>query len=112
MDCVGRSGSGIESFYAVLSISVPPVVECPSWDPCAGADFVDWRPLPTSSYAPASELHNVSRFLHAGTLSHSSYECATCCGLLQFASTDNNIYNFIFDLCIQVSVFVGGAYWD
>ena len=36
-------------------------------------------PLPMFSYAPASELHNASRFLHAGTLySLPTHECAIC----------------------------------
>jgi len=60
----------------MLAVTFQPVVEGPSGDSCAGADVGDWDPLPSSSYAPASQLHNVSGLLHAGTLySLSGYEC-------------------------------------
>lgn len=58
-------------------MTVQPVVEGASGDSCAGADLADSRPLPASSYAPASQLHNVSGLLHAGTLySLSTHKCA------------------------------------
>ena len=83
VDSVWSSGFVDEVLEAFFLVSVPPVVEGSSGDLCAGVDLTDRRPLPSSSYAPASESHNVSGLLHEGTLGLSSYECATCCGLLQ-----------------------------
>jgi hypothetical protein len=42
-----------------------------------GAYLIDGRPLLSSSYAPVSQLQNVFGLLHVGTLTLSTYECAS-----------------------------------
>jgi len=81
----------VQCVWAMLLVSVPPVVECSSWSLGGGADLSDRLPLPTLSDAPPSQLGDVSRVLHVGTPRFLALNmCAICGGIAETPEIRSN----------------------